>query len=74
MIGADDTAHQQVRAFAEQIVTEHWPEQGPNWDAEVISIASILAFNDAWGSGELHKVTRQALDPHVDGTARGRWL
>ena len=62
LIGADDLAHRQVRAFAEQTVTQQWPERGPNWDAEVISIASILAFNDALGSGKLHHVTRQALD------------
>ena len=61
-IGADDVAHLQVRAFAEQLVTEQWPDQGPNGDAEVVSIASILAFNDAFRSGKLHNTTRQALD------------
>jgi len=61
-IGADDIAHRQVRAFAEQTVTEQWPEDGPPGDSEVVSIASILAFNDAVQSDGLHNVTRQALD------------
>jgi len=62
LIGVNDTAHRQVRAFAEQTVTGQWPDEGPNFDAEVVSIASILAFNDALGSDRLHEVTRQALD------------
>ena len=61
-LGADDTAHRQVRAFAEKTVIEQWPENGPNFDAEVVSIASILAFSDAFWTGRLHDVTRQALD------------
>lgn len=62
LLGAADRAHLQVRTFAEQTVTKQWPEQGPNFDAEVVSIAALLAFNDAMGTGKLHKVTRQALD------------
>ena len=62
LLGATDIAHRQVRAFAEETVTERWPDQGPNFDAEVVSIAALLAFNDAFGSGQLHDVTRQALD------------
>ena len=62
MLGASDVAHQQVRAFAEQIVTDYWPKNGPNFDAEVVSIAALLAFNDAMDTEQLHEVTRQALD------------
>ena len=61
-LGADDAAHRQVRAFAEKTVIEQWPENGPNFDAEVVSIASILAFSDAFWTGRLHDVTRQVLD------------
>lgn len=60
-IVADDTAHQQVRAFAEQTVTEQWPEKESVINYEVVSTASILAFNDAFQTGRLHDVTRQAL-------------
>ena len=62
LLGVTDIAHRQVRAFAEKTVTEQWPDTGPNFDAEVVSIAALLAFNDAYGSGRLHDVTRQALD------------
>ena len=62
LLGAKDTAHRQVRAFAEQTVTDQWPNEGPNFDAEVVSIAALLAFNDALDTGKLHDVTRRALD------------
>ncbi len=55
----------EVRAFFENRVA-HWDdskkEAKPRWDAEVISTASALAFNDAATSGNLHPLTRQALD------------
>ena len=69
-IVADDTAHQQVRAFAEQTVTEQWPEKESVINYEVISTASILAFNDAFQTGRLHDVTRQALAHMWTNTAR----
>lgn len=62
LLGAKDVAHRQVRAFAEQTVTVQWPDTGPNFDAEVVSIAALLAFNDALDTGKLHQVTRQALE------------
>ena len=62
LLGAADRAHQQVRTFAAQTVTKQWSEQGANFDAEVVSIVALLAFNDAMDTGKLHKVTRQALD------------
>ena len=60
-IKLNETAHRQVRDFAEYTVTE-WPQQEALNDYEVVSTASILAFNDAHGSGKLHDVTRKALD------------
>jgi len=62
LLGTKDVAHRQVRAFAEKIVTKQWPDSGPNFDAEVVSIAALLAFNDAMDTGKLHDVSRQALD------------
>ena len=62
LLGREDTAQRQVREFAEQVVTEQWPDKGPTFDAEVVSIAAGLAFNDSLGAGKLHAVTRQALD------------
>ena len=43
-------------------MTRKKKEAKPRWDAEVISPASALAFNDAATSGKLHPLTRQALD------------
>ena len=62
MISFEDTAHRQVREFAEQLVTEHWPDHGPRWDAEVVASATALAFNDSRTTGKLHPATRTALD------------
>ena len=62
LLGATDMAHRQVRAFAEETVTDQWPDEGPNFDAEVVSIAALLAFNDAMDTGELHTLTKRALD------------
>jgi squalene-hopene/tetraprenyl-beta-curcumene cyclase len=61
-ISADAPAHATVRKFAEDLVTERWPEKGPRWDAEVVATGTVLAFNDAATTGKLHPVTRQALD------------
>jgi len=51
-----------VRQFAEELVSERWEEKGPRWDAEVVMTAAVLALNDAATTGELHDLTRRALD------------
>ncbi|MES1213466.1 MAG: squalene--hopene cyclase [Singulisphaera sp.] len=61
-VSADVPAHAEVRKFAEQLVTERWPDKGPRWDAEVVATGTVLAFNDAATTGKLHPTTRQALD------------
>ncbi len=61
-ISAENTAHSQVRAFAEELVQKRWEDQGPRWDAEVVAAASALAFNDAATTGKLHPASRTALD------------
>lgn len=61
-ISADVPAHKTVRAFAESLVTERWPKEGPRWDAEVVAAGAILAYNDDATTGKLHDVTRTALD------------
>jgi squalene-hopene/tetraprenyl-beta-curcumene cyclase len=61
-IGADAQAHATVRDFAEKLVTERWPSQGPRWDAEVVMTGAILALNDRATTGKLHPATRTALD------------
>lgn len=62
MVSADVPAHREVRAFAEELVTQRWQEKGPRWDTEVVATAAFLAFNDMLTTGRLHEVTRQALD------------
>jgi len=62
MIAADAPAHRAVRTFAEQLVSQRWKEKGPRWDAEVVSTAAALAFNDAATTGKLHRLTNEALD------------
>ncbi len=62
LIAKNAPAHQTVRAFAENLVTQRWEEKGPRWDAEVVATAAALAFNDAATTGKLHPVTRTALD------------
>jgi squalene-hopene/tetraprenyl-beta-curcumene cyclase len=47
---------------AEELVSQRWPESGPRWDAEVVAATAALAFNDAATTGQLHPVTRTALD------------
>ena len=61
-ISADATAHKQVRAYAEELVQARWVKEGPRWDAEVVAAAAALAFNDAATTGQLHAVSRAALD------------
>ena len=61
-IEQNPTAPAQVRAFAEQLVKERWPEKGPRWDAEVVAAAAALAVNDAATTRKLHPQTRAALD------------
>jgi squalene-hopene/tetraprenyl-beta-curcumene cyclase len=62
LVSADGAAHDSVRQFAEELVAQRWKDQGPRWDAEVVATAAALAFNDAHTTGELHPLTRQALD------------
>jgi squalene-hopene/tetraprenyl-beta-curcumene cyclase len=61
-VSSDATAHRVVRDFAEQLVSQRWPAEGPRWDAEVVATAAALAFNDAATTGKLHPLTRTALD------------
>lgn len=61
-LGADVTAHRQVRAFAEELIEKRWEEKGPRWDAEVIATAAALAANDAATTRTLHPLTKRALD------------
>ncbi len=55
-------AHDQVRAFVEDLVRTRWEEHGPRWDAEVVVAAMALASNDAATTGRLHPLARTALD------------
>ena len=68
---ADAIAHREVREFAEKLVSERWPQEGPRWDAEIVAAAAALAFNDAASTDNLHPQTRTANRPHVDGPAAG---
>ncbi|REK18686.1 MAG: squalene--hopene cyclase [Planctomycetota bacterium] len=61
-LGVDDEAHRTVRKYAEDLVTERWPDQGPRWDTEVAMAAMVLAYNDALTTKRLHPTSRQALD------------
>ncbi len=61
-ISAETVAHRQVRTALEDLVEVRWETEGPRWDAEVVMSAAVLALNDAATSGELHPVTRKALD------------
>jgi len=62
LVAADAKAHTEVRRFAEELVSERWPKQGPRWDAEVVATAAALAFNDASSTSKLHPLTKTALD------------
>ena len=63
-VGSAD-AMKEIRAIFESRV-EHWDDDveaaKPRWDAEVIATAVTLAVNDAAATGNLHPVTRRALD------------
>jgi squalene-hopene/tetraprenyl-beta-curcumene cyclase len=61
-LGAGDPAHQTVRAYAEELVTKRWKDQGPRWDTEVAMTAMVLAYNDKLTTGRMHSTTREALD------------
>lgn len=61
-ISHQNAAHQTVRKFAEELVSKRWKSVGPRWDAEVVATAAALAFNDRVTTGELHPLTRTALD------------
>ncbi|MBM3998373.1 MAG: squalene--hopene cyclase [Planctomycetes bacterium] len=61
-VSAENTAHREVRAELEKLVTGRWAESGPRWDAEVVMTAAALAINDRATTGKLHAITRQALD------------
>lgn len=61
-IDADAPAHKTVRAFAEDLVEKRWPDKGPRWDAEVVTTAWALAFNDSMTTKKLHPTTKTALD------------
>jgi squalene-hopene/tetraprenyl-beta-curcumene cyclase len=59
----DETMHK-VRSFFEDRAA-NWDKEGkakPRWDAEVVTTAVALAFNDAQTTGKLHDLTRGALD------------
>ncbi|MDB5348801.1 MAG: hypothetical protein JWN86_48 [Planctomycetota bacterium] len=64
-LGAATPAMTDVRAFFENRVA-HWEDKEgdakPRWDAEVVTTAVALAFNDATTTGRLHPRTQQALD------------
>ena len=34
---ADDASALEVRAFAEELITRRWVENGPRWDAEIVA-------------------------------------
>ncbi|HMF19469.1 MAG TPA: prenyltransferase/squalene oxidase repeat-containing protein [Gemmataceae bacterium] len=57
-------AMSKVRGFFENRAA-NWDKEGkakPRWDAEVVTTAVALAFNDAQTTGKLHDLTRGALD------------
>jgi squalene-hopene/tetraprenyl-beta-curcumene cyclase len=58
----DAPAHQAVRKFAEEMITQRWEEVGSRFDAEVVAVGAALALNDAATTGKLHPLTRVALD------------
>jgi len=62
LISAAAPAHQEVRKFAEELVSQRWDKEGPRFDAEVVAMAASLALNDAATTKKLHPLTRRALD------------
>ncbi len=61
-VDSDRPALRQVRQYAEALVRERWETKGPRWPAEVVMTAAVLAGNDAATSGQLHPLSRRALD------------
>lgn len=61
-VSAQAPAHAEVRQALEDMVMQRWPKLKPRWDAEVVTSAAALAYNDAATTGKLHPVTRTALD------------
>jgi squalene-hopene/tetraprenyl-beta-curcumene cyclase len=63
--GKTAPGYEEVRKFFEDRVA-NWDSgrtgTAPRWDAEVVTIAVALAFSDAYTTGKLHPLTRQALD------------
>lgn len=59
---AQRPAFQEVRKFAEELVSDRWEKKGPRWPAEVVMTALALATSDAETTGKLHPLTRKALD------------
>ena len=63
--GSEAAAPKEVRRFFEDRVA-NWDRADkaarPRWDAEVVATAATLAFNDAQTTGQLHPLTRKALD------------
>jgi squalene-hopene/tetraprenyl-beta-curcumene cyclase len=57
----DLAAFREVRKFFEDRAA-HWDTAKPRWDAEVVATAATLAISDAYTTGKLHPLTRQALD------------
>jgi squalene-hopene/tetraprenyl-beta-curcumene cyclase len=62
MIDAKSQAHGEIRQALEEQVTKRWPDKKPRWDAEVVTAAAALAYNDKLTTGKLHRVTKTALD------------
>jgi squalene-hopene/tetraprenyl-beta-curcumene cyclase len=61
-VDASVQAHRDVRNSLQAMVTSRWETDGPRWDAEVVMAASVLSINDAMTTGNLHPITRKALD------------
>lgn|GEM_PF-193411 len=71
---ADAPAHQAVRKYAEEMISQRWEEVGSRFDAEVVAIGAALALNDAATTRKLHPLTRVALDKMWTGQREtGDW-
>jgi len=56
-------AHDKIRSTLEGRVNEPWAKKpGPYQNSESVMVAAVLACNDAATTGELHPLTRKALD------------
>jgi hypothetical protein len=55
--------HDKVRSILEQRVNTPWTKKpGSYRNSEFVMVAAVLAYNDAATTGELHPLTRKALD------------